>query len=227
MRLITYLLVFLLFLWLLLDDVHKTILESFLVFCKPILLPSIVEHLGVEVVPLHASLKEADSSLVIRLLFELERSAVLHELLELGRVSRAKIFKWCFHLLLFDGVVLLVLASAWETLPWKRSFKQVKEHVADCFQVVTPGLLNSFVGGDRSVSSSSSEVLSILIGDVFTCTVLVALGETEINNVDIISGSFGSTNQEVIWLDIPVNNAFFVNLLDMTDELKCDHQNSL
>ena len=99
--------------------------------------------------------------------------------------------------------------------------------MADSLQVVTPGLLNSFVGGDRSVSSSSSEVLSILIGDVFTSTVLVALGETEINNVDIISGSFGSTNQEVIWLDIPVDNAFFVNLLDMTDELKCDHQNSL
>ena len=83
------------------------------------------------------------------------------------------------------------------------------------------------MGGDRSVSSSSSEVLSILIGDVFTCTVLVALGETEINNIDVISSCFGSTNQEVVWLDISMDNAFLVNLLDMTDELKGNHQNSL
>ena len=209
------------------NDVHQTVLESFLVFSKTILLPSVVKHLRVEVMPSHASLKETNCGLVVRLLLKLEGSAVLHELFELGWVSGAQFFEWRFHLLFLDGIVLLVLASAWEPLPWKRSFQQVKEHVADSLQVVTPGLLNSFVGGDRSVSSSSSEVLSILIGDVFTCTVLVALGETEINNVDIISGSFGSTNQEVIWLDIPVDNAFFVNLLDMTDELKCDHQNSL
>ena len=128
---ITYLLVLLSLLGLLLNDVHKTILERFLVFCKPILLPSIVEQLRIEIVPCHAVLKEPDSSLVIRLLFELERSAVVHEFLELRWESSAKFFKWRFHLLFLNGIVLFGLASSWETLPWKRSFEQIKKHVAD------------------------------------------------------------------------------------------------
>ena len=66
--------------------------------------------------------------------------------------------------------------------------------MAYSLQIVTPGLLNSFMGGDGSVSCRTSQVLSILVGDVFTLTILVALGETEINDVDVIPGCFGSTD---------------------------------
>ena len=83
------------------------------------------------------------------------------------------------------------------------------------------------MGGDRSVSCCTSQVLSILVGDVLTCTVLVAFGETEINDIDVISSCFSSTNQEVVWLDIPVDDAFLVYTLDMTDKLEANVQNSL
>ena len=212
----------LLFLGFLLNDVHQTALESFLVLCKTVLLPSVVEHLLVEVMPLHASLKEANSGLVVGLLLKLEGSAVIHEFLELGWVSGAKLFKWRFHLLFLDGIVLLVFASSWETLPWKRSFEKVEKHMADSFQIVTPRLLDSFMGGDGSVSCRTSQVLSILVGNVLSLTVLVALRETKINNIDIIPRVLGCTNQEVIWLDIPMDDAFLMNFLDMADKLNCD-----
>ena len=83
------------------------------------------------------------------------------------------------------------------------------------------------MGGDRGVSCCTSQVLAILVGNVLSLTVLVALRETKINNVDIISRVLGRTNQEVIWLDIPMDDAFIVYFLDMTDKLKRDHQHSL
>ena len=115
------------------NDVHQTIFESLFVLCKPILLPRVVKYAGVEVVTLHAIFEESNTGLVVWCLFKLERSAVIHELLEFGWVSTAKILKWCFNFFLLDRVVLFVLASTGQALPWKRSFQQIEKNVTDAF----------------------------------------------------------------------------------------------
>ena len=69
------------------DHIQHTVLEGLFVLGEPILLPSVVEDAAVKLVPLHAAFEEIDTSAVVRLLFELERAAVLHELPELARVA--------------------------------------------------------------------------------------------------------------------------------------------
>lgn len=98
--------------------------------------------------------------------------------------------------------------------------------MADCFQVVTSGLLDSFVGGNGCISGGTCEILTLLEWDVLTFTVLVALGETEIDDIDIVSGGVGASNQEVVGLDITMNDSLFVDFLDTADQLNCYHQDS-
>lgn len=96
---------------LLADDVEHGILERFLVLAQTVLLPGVVEHSAVQVVPLHAVLKEGETGAVVWLLFEFERAAVLHVLAELGGMTAAQLFKRGLNLLFLDVVVLLVLRA--------------------------------------------------------------------------------------------------------------------
>lgn len=96
---------------LLADDVEHRILEGLLVLAEAVLLPGVVEDGAVEVVPLHAVLKEGETGAVVGLLLELEGSAVLHVLAEFGGVAAAQLFKRCLNLLLLDVVVLFVLRA--------------------------------------------------------------------------------------------------------------------
>lgn len=41
-----------------------------------------------------------------------------------------------------------------------------------------------------------------------------ALGETEINDVNIVLGRFSRSNQEIVWFNIAMDDALFVNLLN-------------
>ena len=69
-----------LLLWLLANNIEHAILECLLVLGQPVLLPGVVKNATVKVVPSQARLEEADAGPVVRLLLELERAAVLHEL---------------------------------------------------------------------------------------------------------------------------------------------------
>ena len=80
---------------------------------------------------------------------------------------------------------------------------------------------------NRSVPGSTSEILAILVGDVLTLRVLVALSQTEIDDIDVVTGGVSAANQEVIRLDVSVDDALFVDLLDTADQLDSDHQDSL
>ena len=108
------------------NDVEHTVLESFLVLAQSILLPSVIEHVCVKAMPLHARREEADARSVVGLLLKGERSAVLHELSEFDGVTSAELRQRRFNLLLFDVVVLFVLATTGQTLPWEGSFHQVQ-----------------------------------------------------------------------------------------------------
>ena len=114
-----FLFLFLLFLGLLLNDVHQAALQGLFVFRQPILLPGIIEDLWVKVVTLHAAFKESYARLVVWLLLKFEGSAVLHEGLELMGMAAAQVFEWRLNLLLLDCCILVVLASTGKTLPWQ------------------------------------------------------------------------------------------------------------
>ena len=48
--------------------------------------------------------------------------------------------------------------------------------------------------GDRGVSSRACQVLAVLVGNVLTLAVLVAFGEAEIDNVDVVTRGLRASN---------------------------------
>lgn len=67
---------------------------------------------------------------------------------------------------------------------------------------------------DTRIPSSSGQVLSLAEGNVLTVGVFVAFSETEIDDENVILVSVISTYQEVVRLDVSVNYAFFMYLLN-------------
>jgi hypothetical protein len=96
--------------------------------------------------------------------------------------------------------------------------------VADGFEVVAATLLHAFMSADGGVTGSSGQIFTVLVGDVFALRVLIALSETEINNVDGVFGLFSSTDEEVIRFDVTVDNSFFVDFLNALEHLDCDEE---
>lgn len=174
----------------------------------------------------HAGLEEFDAPPIVGLLLEGERSAVLHEFLELMWVASTQLFQRRVDLLLLDVIVFLVLAAAWQTLPWEHAFNQIKQHVANGFEIVTTGLLDTLMGADGGVSCRTCQVLAVLVWDVLALAVHVALGKTEVDDVDVVARRVVTTDQEVVWLDISVDDSFFMHLLNTVYELLGYHQHS-
>ena len=174
--------------------------------------------------PLDARREEADASRIVGLLLKGERAAVLHELSEFDGVAATQFRQGRFNLLLLDVVVLLVLAATGQALPWERAFDEVEKHVTNGLQIVSSGLLNALVSGNRSVPSSSSQIFAILVRDVLSFAILVAFGQTEVDDVDVVARRLRASNQEIIGLDVSVNYALVVDLLDSTNHLLANHQ---
>jgi len=142
-------------------------------------------------------------------------------------VARAELLEGRLDLLLLDVVIFLVLAAAWQSLPWKHALNQIKEDVANSLEIVSARLLNALVGVNRRVSCSSGQVLSVLVWNMLSLAVHVALGQTEIDDVDVVPCRVVAANQEVVWLNVSMNDSFFVDLFDTVYELLGDHQDSL
>ena len=62
---------------------------------------------------------------------------------------------------------------------------------------------------------------------MLTFAVFVAFCQAEVDDVDVITGRVGATNQEVVRFDVSMDDSLFVNFLDAPDELACDHQHGL
>ena len=62
---------------------------------------------------------------------------------------------------------------------------------------------------------------------MFTITVLVALGKTEIDNVDGVPCMFSSTNEEIVRLNITMDNPFIMYFLDVSYQLNSNHKHRL
>ena len=142
-------------------------------------------------------------------------------------MSAAELFKGSFNLLLLDSGVLLILGATRESLPGELALEKVQNDVADGLQVVSSRLLDALVGRNGGVPGRSSQVLAVLVRDVLTFTVFVALCEAEVDDVDVVLGGLCATDQEVVWLDVSVDDSLLMHLFNATNHLDCDHEDSL
>lgn len=106
--------------WLLQGAKH-VLLQGLLFKNKAVFIPDEVWGLSVELVALHALLKQVEDVPVVGVSSEAERSAVLHVLLELVWLVQAQLVDGNLLLLALNIVIFFILAAAWETLPWQRT----------------------------------------------------------------------------------------------------------
>lgn len=99
--------------------------------------------------------------------------------------------------------------------------------MSNSLQVVPSGLLNTLMCGDGGIPGRAGQVFSVLVRDVFSLGVLVALGEAKVDDVDSVFRSVGSANEEIIRLDVSVDDSLIVHFLDSLQHLGSDHQHGL
>lgn len=105
--------IFILFLWFFVDNVHERGFKSFFVLAQSVLLPCVVVKFGIKVMSSHASLEETYACSVIGLLLKFERSTVFHELSKFRGVTATQLFERKFNLFLLDRGVFFILAPSW------------------------------------------------------------------------------------------------------------------
>jgi len=91
--------------------------------------------------------------------------------------------------------------------------------VTDSFKIVSTGLFDSLVSCNGCVSSRSGQIFSFFVGNVLTLRISIALGQTEVNNVDFVLGKFSASNKKVVRLNVSMNDAFFMKFLNSLDKL--------
>jgi len=164
---------------------------------------------------------------VVGLVIEAEGASVVEVDGELVGEASAENFSWGGHLLLHDTVVLLLLGSSFQTLPWKRATAEVEHNISKRLHIITTRLLDTQVSVDGGITSSTSQVLVLTVWDVeVSLGVTVLLGQTEIDNVDLVS-TLADTHEEVVRLDITVDEGLGVDVLDAGDELIGEEKDSL
>ena len=78
-------------------------------------------------------------------------------------------------------------------------------------------LTNSLVSVNTCIPGSSSQVFTLTIGDMSTIRVSIAFGQTEINHIYTVLCAITSSNKEIVWFNVSMNNAFFMDLLNPLD----------
>lgn len=92
--------------------------------------------------------------------------------------------------------------------------------MTDSLKIVTTRLFVANVRVEGSVSSGTSQILSLPKWNVLIFGILVAFGQTEIDDVDIVLGGLGGPDQKVVWFDISMDNALLVHLLNTLNLIK-------
>lgn len=83
------------------------------------------------------------------------------------------------------------------------------------------------MGVDGGVTSGTSQVLVLSVRDVEVCLrVTVLLCQTEIDNVDLVA-PLSDAHEEVVGLDITVDEALGVDVLDTADQLVGQQEDGL
>lgn len=164
---------------------------------------------------------------VVGLVVEAERAGVVEVDGELVGEATAKDLGGGGHLLLHDAVILLLLGGSLETLPRKGTAAEVEHDIAKRLHVIAARLLDTQVSVDGSVTGSASKVLVLSVRDVeVSLRVAVLLGQTEVNNVDLVA-TLANTHQEVVGLDVSVDEGLGVDVLNSGNELVGEQEDGL
>jgi hypothetical protein len=172
---------------------------------------------------------------IIRLIVEAESTTVVEEDAKLVGETAAQQIGRGGHLLLHDSVVLLLLGSSLEALPWEGTTEEVHEDVCEWLEIISTGLFYKERSGtvsqrektkvltdtqmrvDWRIAGSASQVLVLAIWNVQVgLGITVLLGETEIDNVDLVP-TLSDAHQEIIGLDITVDEVAGVDVLHTRD----------
>jgi hypothetical protein len=164
---------------------------------------------------------------IVGLVVEAESTGVVEENAKLVGEATTEKVGLSSHLLLHDTVVFLLLGRSPQTLPWELTTKEVEKDISQRLKIITSCLLNTKMGIDTSVTSGTSEVLVLSIGDVeMRLRVTVFLREAEIDDVYLIT-ALSNTHQEVVRFDVTMDKVARVDILDPRDELISEEQNGL
>ena len=96
--------------------------------------------------------------------------------------------------------------------------------MSDCLKIISSTLFNALVSGYRRIARRSSQVLTILVWDVLTLTVSIALCQAKVNDINCVFGRFCSSNEEIVWLNVAMDDALLVDFLNPGHHLNRDHQ---
>ena len=198
----------------LLQRLHHILLQSQLLQLKSVLVPQEVGLLRVPLVLLDQPLEQLVDPAVVRVRSEAQRPAILHELLELARQAETELLQRYLFLLFLDVVVFFVLRAAGETLPRQLALQEVEQDVADGFEIVTAGLLVAQVRRQGGIPGRAGQVLALAEGNVLAFRVFEALCQAEVNDVNVVLGALGRTDEEVVRLDVSVDDPLLVDPLD-------------
>ena len=131
--------------------------------------------------------------------------------------------------LLANLLVLLLVSSSFQTLPRQTTSEEVHEDVAQSLEVISTALFATQMGVDGHVTGCSAEGLALTVGNVLLrLWVTVLLGHAEVDDVNNVGGlGSGTTDEEVVRLDVTVNQVLLVNGLYARQHLLGDHDDSL
>jgi len=86
--------------------------------------------------------------------------------------------------------------------------------MANGFEIVSATLFITDMGVNTSVSSCASQILALSEGDMLSIRVLIALSKSKVDDVHVVFGTFVSTDEEVIRLDVSVDYSLFMYFLN-------------
>lgn len=78
------------------------------------------------------------------------------------------------------------------------------------------------MGVNRGIPGSSGKVLSLLIGDVLATAIDVPLGQSKVQDENLVGGLVES-DAEVVGFDVPVDKVPVVDVFDPRDHLVGQH----
>ena len=89
--------------------------------------------------------------------------------------------------------------------------------MADCLQVISSALFVTNVRGDGGISGGARQIFTFAEGNMLAFGVLVALGQAEINDINVIFCALVAANEEIIRFYISVNDSLFMHFLNSLD----------
>lgn len=178
--------------------------------------PIILDYRLVDALRSRSYREEVAEVIVVWGILEAESSHVLQVHRELFWETFAQLGNWGGLLLLSDLFVLLLISCRLQSLPRQTTPQEVHEDMAQCLQIIAPGLLASEMSVDAHVPCCSREGLPLAIWNVllrFGVTVL--FGHAKVHNMDDpfslslgvllaqVVGEF--SDQEIVGFDVAVN----------------------